>query len=85
MWASAPFHGGELLPLISPKLAEAVQPGAGRTEAALKVAASAPGLTGVLISTTDSAHLNQAADAIREPLPDHRLKDICDLLAPPTR
>ncbi|TQN27769.1 aryl-alcohol dehydrogenase-like predicted oxidoreductase [Haloactinospora alba] len=85
VWASAPFHGGELLSLVTPKLAEAIQPGTGCTEAALKVAASAPGLTGVLVSTTNSAHVKQAADAIREPLPDHRLKDICDLLDPPTR
>ncbi|RNL81654.1 aldo/keto reductase [Halostreptopolyspora alba] len=84
-WASAPFHGGELLPLITPKLAEAVQPGTDRVEAALKVAASAPGLTGVLLSTTDTAHYKRAAEAIREPLPDYRLKELCDLLDPPAR
>lgn len=80
VWASAPFHGGELLGLITPKLADAVHPGAAPVQAALKVAASAPGLTGVLISTTDAAHCDQAAAAISEPLPDHRLKEICDLL-----
>ncbi|GHC71727.1 oxidoreductase [Nocardiopsis terrae] len=85
VWASAPFHGGELLPLITPKLAEAVQPGADPVEAALKVAASAPGLTGVLISTTNSRHYAQAAEAIREPVPDYRLKELCDLLDPPAR
>lgn len=84
VWASAPLHGGELLPLITPKLAQSVSPGAGRVEAALRVAASTPGLTGALVSTTNRAHLKQAAAAIREPLPDHRLKDICDLLDPPT-
>ncbi|GAA1459999.1 hypothetical protein GCM10009603_19890 [Nocardiopsis exhalans] len=84
-WASAPFPGGELLPLITPKLAEAVQPGADPVEAALKVAASAPGLTGVLMSTTDSRHYAQAAEAIREPVPEHRLKELCDLLDPPAR
>lgn len=81
-WASAPLHGGELVPLIRPQLAEAVQPGANRVEAALKFAASAPGLTGVLISTTVSAHCQEAAAAVREPLPAHRLKDLCDLLDP---
>ncbi len=85
VWASAPLHGGELLRLINPSLAEAVHPGASPVEAALKFASSVPGLTGVLISTTDSAHYKQAVEAIREPLPDHRLKELCDVLAPPSR
>lgn len=81
-WASAPLHGGELLQLIRPRLADAVSPGASAAEAALKMTASTPGLTGVLISTTNAFHWRQAAGAMRDPLPKHRLKELCALLSP---
>lgn len=51
-------------------------------EAALKMTASTPGLTGVLISTTNAFHWRQAAGAMRDPLPKHRLKELCALLSP---
>ena len=44
--------------------------------------ASTPGLTGVLISTTNAFHWRQAAGAMRDPLPKHRLKELCALLSP---
>lgn len=81
-WASAPLHGGELPFLIRSKLADAVGLGASSVEAALLMAGSAPGLTGVLISTTNAAHWKQAAETLREPLPEHRLKELCELLDP---
>ncbi|PRY01585.1 aldo/keto reductase [Allonocardiopsis opalescens] len=82
VWASAPFHGGELPPLINRKLADAVHPGSSGVEAALRFTASTPGLTGVLISTSSAAHWRQAAAAIRTSVPPRRLKDICELLQP---
>ncbi|WP_017613969.1 aldo/keto reductase [Nocardiopsis salina] len=81
-WASAPLHGGELPSLIRPKLADIVRPGASGVDAALLMTASAPGLTGLLISTTNAGHWKQAAEAVRDLLPDHRLKELCELLDP---
>ncbi len=81
-WASAPLHGGELAQLIRPKLAEAVSPGASGIAAALKFVASVSGLTGMLISSTNASHWQEAAEAIRDPLPETRLKELCELLDP---
>jgi aryl-alcohol dehydrogenase-like predicted oxidoreductase len=81
-WASAPLHGGELPSLIRPALADAVRPGADSVEAALLMTASAPGLTGLLISTTNAGHWMQATETVRDPLPEHRLKELCELLDP---
>ncbi|WP_304454756.1 aldo/keto reductase [Nocardiopsis sp. YSL2] len=81
VWASAPLHGGKLVHLVNERLAHHISDRASPAEAALMVTASAPGLTGMLISTSSTGHWSSAASvAARPPLPDNRLKDISDLL-----
>ena len=82
VWGSAPLHGGDLIPHINDRLADYVSSGSTGAQAALKVAASTPGLTGLLVSTTQAGHWYEAADvAASHPLSPLRLKEICDLLA----
>lgn len=81
VWASAPLHGGKLVHLVNERLARYINAGASPAEAALTVTASAPGLTGMLISTSSTEHWSSAASVARlPPLPKTRLKDISDLL-----
>ncbi|WP_053616448.1 aldo/keto reductase [Nocardiopsis sp. NRRL B-16309] len=81
VWASAPLHGGKLVHLVNERLAHHISDGASPAEAALMVTASAPGLTGMLISASSAGHwLSAASVAGRPPLPENRLKDISDLL-----
>ncbi|WP_285732668.1 aldo/keto reductase [Nocardiopsis sp. ATB16-24] len=82
VWASAPLHGGKLVHLVNERLAHHISEGASPAEAALMVTASAPGLTGMLLSASSAGHWSNAASvAGRPPLPENRLKDICDLLS----
>ncbi|GAA1083060.1 aldo/keto reductase [Nocardiopsis exhalans] len=83
VWGSAPLHGGELLGRINEGLADYVAFGATNAQAALMVAVSTPGLTGLLLSTGSADHWREAADVVDSPqLPPLRLKEICDLLQP---
>ncbi|WP_338045367.1 aldo/keto reductase [Nocardiopsis lucentensis] len=81
VWASAPLHGGKLVRLVNERLARYISEGASPVEAALLVTASAPGLTGMLISTSSTEHWANAASVVGGPLlPETRIKDISDLL-----
>ncbi len=81
VWASAPLHGGKLVHLVNAHLARYISEGASPAEAALLVTASAPGLTGMLISTSNTEHWKSAATVAGDsPLSETRLKDISDLL-----
>ncbi|RCV56123.1 aldo/keto reductase [Marinitenerispora sediminis] len=80
VWASAPLHGGELVHLVNDALAAFIRQSATAAEAALAVAASTPGLTGVLLSTSNAEHWNRAAHAVARLLPPPRLREISDLL-----
>lgn len=81
VWASAPLHGGKLVHLVNERLAHYIREGASPAEAALLVTASAPGLTGMLISTSSTRHWASAARVAGGPLLSKtRLKDISDLL-----
>ncbi|MGW9346476.1 aldo/keto reductase [Nocardiopsis flavescens] len=85
VWGSAPLHGGELPARINDQLADYIASGAVPVQAALMVAASTPGLTGVLLGTTSAGHWRQAAETVTgQRLTPLRLKDICDLLQPVT-
>lgn len=81
---SAPLHGGELLSLVSPDLAEFIRPGLGPAQACLLVAASAPGVSAVLVSTDDTDHWRQAADIVNiaPKLAARDLRRIVDVLDP---
>ncbi|MFI6578391.1 aldo/keto reductase [Nocardiopsis sp. NPDC050513] len=83
VWGSAPLHGGELPARINDHLADYIATGTDPARAALLVAAATPGLTGVLLSTTNTNHWRQAAETVTGPrLSPLRLKDLCDLLQP---
>ncbi|WP_306371465.1 aldo/keto reductase [Nocardiopsis sp. CC223A] len=85
VWGSAPLHGGDLPARINDHLADYIAFGAVPVQAALMVAASTPGLTGVLLGTTSTGHWRQATETVTgQRLPPLRLKDICDLLQPVT-
>lgn len=84
VWGSAPLHGGDLLPHLTQELADAVEPGWTRAQAALRFAASTPGITGVLVSASSREHWEQAHAAVTcPPLTDAHLKDLCELLSQP--
>ncbi|SHJ97254.1 Aldo/keto reductase family protein [Nocardiopsis flavescens] len=85
VWGSAPLHGGELPARITDHLADYIATGTDPVRAALLVATSTPGLSGVLLSTANTNHWRQAAATVTgQRLPPLRLKDICDLLQPVT-
>ncbi|MGH8886123.1 MAG: aldo/keto reductase [Egibacteraceae bacterium] len=81
---SAPLHGGELLDLVSADLAELIRPELSPAQACLLVAASAPGVSSVLVSTGDADHWRQAADVVNTvpKLPARDLRRIVDVLDP---
>jgi aryl-alcohol dehydrogenase-like predicted oxidoreductase len=81
VWASAPLNGGELADLVTPDLAEFINPGSSNVAAALSVVASTPGLTGALLSASTTAHWQEASRAFQNPAisPTH-LQDICCVL-----
>ncbi|MFE6165321.1 hypothetical protein ACFQ7F_41170 [Streptomyces sp. NPDC056486] len=54
--ASAPLHGGELLTMATPEVAALVQEGAGIADACLAAAASCPGVSRVLVATSQGPH-----------------------------
>lgn len=84
VWGSAPLHGGDLLPHLTQELADAVEPGWTRAQAALRFAASVPGITGVLVSASSREHWAQAHTAVTcPPLAEPHLKDLCELLHQP--
>ncbi|MEE1786964.1 aldo/keto reductase [Streptomyces sp. SP17BM10] len=81
VFASAPLHGGEVPDMIHSELAALIWPGAGAAQAALAVAASAPGVNRVLLSTNNTEHWAQAAAAVgRPPLPPDVLRRVVDVL-----
>ncbi|NVI89233.1 aldo/keto reductase [Actinomadura sp. BRA 177] len=81
VWASAPLNGGELADLVTPDLAEFIDPGSSNAAAALSVVASTPGLTGALLSASTTAHWQEASRAFRRPaITLTHLQDICRVL-----
>ncbi len=83
VWASAPLNGGELADLVTPDLAEFIDPGSSNAAAALSVVASTPGLTGALLSASTTAHWQEASRAFRRPaITLTHLQDICRVLEP---
>ncbi len=80
-WASAPLAGGQLPALVTPALAARIRPGLTPAQAALLVVASAPGLTGALLSASTTAHWAQAAATFAAPpIPPADLREICAVL-----
>jgi len=80
-FASAPLHGGELLPLMTPELVDFIRPGLTPAAAALLAVASCPDLDVALVAASTRVHWDDAVGALADPLnPDH-LRSIADELA----
>ncbi|QNE26217.1 aldo/keto reductase [Streptomyces sp. INR7] len=80
-FGSSPLHGGELLDLATPELAEFIRPGTSTAAACLLAAASCPSLDVVLLSASTPQHWKAAKEAIASPLEPDQLRRITDVLA----
>lgn len=81
VFASAPLGGGRLPGMVGPELASLVGRGLSGAEAALAVAASAPNVERVLLSTRSRAHWQQATAVLdATPLDTPTLRKIVDVL-----
>ncbi|MEU8776529.1 aldo/keto reductase [Streptomyces sp. NPDC048606] len=80
-FASSPLHGGQLPGLVTPELAELIEAGLAPTQAALRIVASTPGVTRVLLGTHNPAHWDAARQTLaRDPLPPSTLRKVLDVL-----
>ncbi|MFF4583124.1 aldo/keto reductase [Streptomyces sp. NPDC001373] len=80
-FGSSPLHGGELLHLATPELADYIRPGSTPAAACLLAAVSCPSLDVVLLSASTREHWAAAQEAAAAPLaPDH-LRKVTDVLA----
>ncbi|GAB3117720.1 aldo/keto reductase [Streptomyces calidiresistens] len=83
VFASSPLHGGELVTLGTPELADIIRPGLSVAAACLLTVASCPGVSTVLLGTGTTAHWAQALAALDSgPLPIEHLRSVLDVLAP---
>ncbi|WP_055524511.1 aldo/keto reductase [Streptomyces graminilatus] len=82
-FVSSPLHGGELPGMVTRELAELIGPGLTTAQAALRVVASTPGVTRVLLGTHNPAHWDAAANTLAlPPLPLKTLRKVIDVLGP---
>ncbi|WP_086746985.1 aldo/keto reductase [Streptomyces scabiei] len=82
VYASAPLFGGELPRLATPELTALLNSGLTIPQACLLAAASCPGVTRILLSTSTAAHWAEAQRALRCPaVPVPTLRKVLDVLA----
>ncbi|MGW0708162.1 aldo/keto reductase [Streptomyces sp. NPDC002643] len=82
VYASAPLFGGELPQLATPDLTALLAPDLTTAQACLLAAASCPGVTRILLSTSAPAHWAEAQAALRSPaIPVPTLRKVLDVLA----
>lgn len=81
VWASSPLHGGELA-AVSPGLTRRYLDGADTVDGALRAVASAPGLHGVLLSTSNRDHWDAAVRATTAPaVPAATLRELTSVVS----
>ncbi|MFI5765067.1 aldo/keto reductase [Streptomyces sp. NPDC051563] len=80
-FGSSPLHGGELLDLATPELADFIRPGSSPAAVCLLAAASCPSLDVVLLSASTPQHWKAAKEAIASPLEPDQLRRVTDVLA----
>ncbi|MFI9261149.1 aldo/keto reductase [Streptomyces sioyaensis] len=78
VFASAPLHGGELMSIVTPGVAEQLVPGMTPLEAVLGTVASSPGVTRILLSASTPEHWAAAAAAVSRPITSPQLRRIVD-------
>ncbi|MER7986946.1 aldo/keto reductase [Streptomyces noursei] len=76
--ASAPLHGGELLDIVTPAVAQELGAGLSPLEVTLGAVASTPGVRRVLLSASTAEHWTAATAATSRPLRPLRLRRIVD-------
>lgn len=82
MFASAPLFGGKLPHLATHELTALLNPELAIAQACLLAAASCPGVTRVLISTSARAHWTEAQVALQKSaVPIATLRKVLDVLA----
>ncbi|PZT72443.1 MULTISPECIES: aldo/keto reductase [unclassified Streptomyces] len=82
VYASAPLFGGELPHLATRELTALLNPELTIAQACLLAAASCPGVTRILLSTSTPAHWTEAQAALRSPaIPVPTLRKVLDVLA----
>ncbi|MFG3010079.1 aldo/keto reductase [Streptomyces cinerochromogenes] len=82
VFASAPLFGGELPHLATHELTELLSPNLSTAQGCLLAAASCPGVTRTLLSTSSPAHWAEAREALRCPaIPVPTLRKVLDVLA----
>lgn len=82
VYASAPLFGGELPELATQELTDLIRPELSVPQACLLAVASCPGVTRVLLSTSDPAHWAEGRAALAEPpVPVPVLRKVLDVLA----
>ncbi|WP_063820077.1 aldo/keto reductase [Streptomyces caniscabiei] len=82
VYASAPLFGGQLPHLATPELTALLNPGLTVPQACLLAAASCPGVTRILLSTSSPAHWAEAQRVVRCPaIPVPTLRKVLDVLA----
>jgi aryl-alcohol dehydrogenase-like predicted oxidoreductase len=81
--ASAPLHGGTLTRLDgADELANLIRPGTSAAAACLAAVASCPGITKILLSTSNAAHWHSALATLDlPPVPTDTLRSVLDVLA----
>ncbi|GAA3205760.1 aldo/keto reductase [Actinocorallia longicatena] len=81
VWTSAPLNGSDLLGMVGEELAAAIRPGLTPAQAALLVVASTPGITGMLLSTGNPDHWQEAQAAVQMgSLTASELGAVCEML-----
>ena len=82
VFTSAPLHGGGLVSMVEQELADLIRPGLTPAEAALAVIAATPGVSRILLSTSQAAHWTAARDVLAaDPLDTATLRKVVDVLA----
>ncbi|MDG5801256.1 aldo/keto reductase [Streptomyces ossamyceticus] len=82
VFASAPLFGGELPRLATRELTALLNPELTTAQACLLAAASCPGVSRILLSTSSPAHWAEAQAALRSPaIPVPTLRKVLDVLA----
>ncbi|MFF0290199.1 aldo/keto reductase [Streptomyces sp. NPDC005262] len=82
VFGSAPLHGGELLEIVTPTVAQEVLPGTAPIQLVLGTVASTPGVTRILLSASSARHWTAAAPSatpsLSRPFDSTALRKIVD-------
>ncbi|MEU3599608.1 aldo/keto reductase [Streptomyces sp. NPDC006798] len=81
VYASSPFHGGELPKIVTPELRDLIDRRLSPAEASVLVSGSCPGVSRVLLSTSSVTHWYEARTALKQTLTASTLERVLGVLA----